>query len=410
MNLAATAIPTAQIPTVPVAALEADPHGVFRYYRAQVPFIIRSDGAALILRNADVQRLLNSPQVRQAETEFPKIRGITGGTLLEFFKNSMLTSNGDAHRRRRSAFSTAFAFRAMAALRPYIRKVADELISEWQTEGEIDFIDRYASQLPARLIGHILGMPTADIPVFTKLVYTSIRVMSTSFTSEELPEIEKAATDLLAYIERLARDRRAAPRDDFLSTYLAAADQAGEMEPFEILFQLMTVVAAGSDTTLSALAIQTALLLEHREQWNAVCRDPSLVPAAVAEALRFEPSVGSFSRFALEDIDLDGHVLKAGRFMQLSSMSAMRDGNAFQNPDRFDISRTDQQRWHLAFGGGAHRCLGEALARTELEEGLAALTSRLPNLQLTGKVPDVRGHISVRHVGKMQVHWSLCPG
>ena len=392
--------------TVTIEELENDPHGIFRRYRSRFPFIKRSDGAALVLRNRDVQQLFTDPRTRQAETEFPKLRGINDGTLFDFFKNSMLTSNGSDHLRRRSAFSTAFAFRAMAELRPYIRKVADELIDGFYAEGEIDFLDRYASQLPARLIGHILGMPLEDIPVFTRLVYTTTRVLSFRFTTEEIAEIENAASQLMSYIEQLANARRAAPREDFLSTYLAAADQAGEMSPLEILIQIVLVVSAGSDTTRGALAIQTSLLLQHRKQWDEVCRDSSRVSGAVAEALRFEPSVGSVSRFALKDIDLDGYVIKAGQFMQLSTMSAMRDEQIFQTPDTFDISRADRQRWHLVFGGGAHRCLGEALARIELEEGLAALAARIPQLQLT-EAPEVRGHISVRRVSGMRVHWSI---
>src|SRR6202035_5367925 len=160
------------------------------------------------------------------------------------------------------------------------------------------------------------------------------------------------------------------------------------MSPLEILIQFLFVIVAGSDTTRGALAVQTAQLLQHREQWEAVCRVSRLVPGAVAEALRFEPSVASVSRFVLEDIELDGYVLNAGQFMTLSTMSAMRA------PDTFDIFRTDRQRWHLVFGGGAHRCLGEALARTELEEGLAALTAHIPPLQLNGEPPEIRGHVS----------------
>ena len=209
------------------------------------------------------------------------------------------------------------------------------------------------------------------------------------------------------YTERLASARRAAPRDDFLSTYLVAADQAGEMSPLEILIQFLFVIVAGSDTTRGALAVQTAQLLQHREQWEAVCRVSRLVPGAVAEALRFEPSVASVSRFVLEDIELDGYVLNAGHFMTLSTMAAMRDEKVFEAPDTFDIFRTDRQRWHLVFGGGAHRCLGEALAKTQLEEGLAALTARIPPLQLSGEPPEIRGHVSVRRVGAMRVHWSI---
>jgi cytochrome P450 len=203
MSLVEARVSTAEPPTVAVDALENDPHGVFKLYRNQFPFVRRSDGAALVLRNKDVQQLLTDPRTRQAETEFANLRGIHDGILFDFFKLSMLTSNGADHRRRRSAFSTAFAFRAMSDLRPHIRKVADELIDEWYAEGEIDFLDRYTSQLPARLIGHILGMPREDIPLFTRLVYTSTRVLSVLFTADEIPEIEAAAKQLKEYIERL---------------------------------------------------------------------------------------------------------------------------------------------------------------------------------------------------------------
>ena len=112
------------------------------------------------------------------------------------------------------------------------------------------------SQIPARIIGHILGMPPEDIPFFTRLVYTTTRVLSVG-PAEDLPEIEHAASQLFDYVERLAAARRAAPGDDFLSIYLAAADQAAEMSPLEILMQILLVVGAGSDTTRGALALQT---------------------------------------------------------------------------------------------------------------------------------------------------------
>lgn len=392
--------------TVTVEELERDPHGIFRQYRKHFPIIKRADGTALVLRHRDVQRLFTDPRTRQGETEFAELRGIRDGTLFDLFKYSMVTSNGPNHRRRRSPFSTAFAFRAMADLRPHIRKVADSLIDGFYDEGQIDFLDRYASMLPGYLIGHILGMPLDDVPSFTKLVYSTTRVFSFQFAPKDIPDMEGSAAQLMDYTERLASARRAAPRDDFLSAYLSAADQAGEMSPHEILIQLLFVIIAGSDTTRGAVAVQTALLLQHREQWDAICRDPDLVPGAVAESLRFEPSVASVSRFALEDIELDGYVLKAGQFMTLSTMSAMRDETVLDAPDTFDIFRTDRERSHLVFGGGFHRCIGEALAKAELEEGLAALTTRIPHLQLKGEPPQIRGHVSVRRIGAMSTRWS----
>lgn len=167
----------------------------------------------------------------------------------------------------------------------------------------------------------------------------------------------------------------------------------------------MTIIVAGSDTTRGAMVIQAGLLLEHREQWEAVCQDAALIPAAVCESLRYEPSVGSIPRFTVEDVELDGYVIPIGRMLTLSTLAAMRDPAVFAEPDRFNIHRTDLPRKHLAFGGGPHRCLGEALAKAELEEGLAALVARFPGLRLSGNPLSVKGYGGVRRVADLHVSW-----
>src|SRR5262249_43175602 len=155
--------------------------------------------------------------------------------------------------------------------------------------------------------------------------------------------------------------------------------------------QIVTLILAGSDTTRSAMVIQASLLLQHREQWNAVCADPALIPNAVAESLRYEPAVGSYMRVSLDDIELDGCVIPRHRMLSLSTLAAMRDPALYSDPDTFDIARGDHPRKHLVFGLGSHRCLGEVLATVELEEGLAALTARLPQMQFDGAPPIIRG-------------------
>ena len=156
------------------------------------------------------------------------------------------------------------------------------------------------------------------------------------------------------------------------------------------------------------MAVQVSLLLEHREQWDAVRTDQSLIPGAVSEAMRFEPTVGSIPRFTLEDIALDGHVVPRNSILTLSTMSAMRDPTQYAEPDRFNIHRTDHPRRHLVFGAGAHRCLGETLARVELEEGLAALLERLPELRLKDNPLIVRGHAGIRRlILPMRVWWPV---
>lgn len=392
------------LPVLNVADLDADPHGMFRRYRAAYPFVRHETGAYLVLRHADVERLGNDPRTAASETAHPELFGVTEGPLFDFFEQGMLTANGAVHRRRRSPFTRSFAARTIADLRPHIRRSSEELIESWYADGQVEFVGQFAAQLPARVIGDLLGLPRADIPSFTELVYRVTRFISASIPPDAIPESEAACQQLRDYVEKTLEDRRRAPRDDFLSDFLAKADAAGELSPLEIIFQIMQLIVGGTDTTRVAIVVQLALLLQQREQWDAVCRDPSLIPAAVAEAMRFEPSVGSFVRVTTEDIEVGGAVLPARQFIMLSTMSGARDEKAYERPDVFDIRRTDQPRLLPVFGAGAHRCIGEALARVELEESLAALTARIPQVQLD-EAPAIKGHSGIRRVDTMRISW-----
>jgi cytochrome P450 len=403
--IASTEAPAGGVPVIPIPDLDHDPHGIFRRHRPHTPFICRPDGSYIAIRARDVESLITDPRTRQLETELYTMRGITEGPLIELLGNSMLFSNGDAHRRRRAPMSRAFAFRIMAALRPGIRAIADELIENRLTDGRMDLVGDYAALIPARTIAAILGLPEEDVPHFTDLVYSVSRALTPSFTPEDVPGITEAARQLLDYCGRLVVDRRASPRDDFLTTFLRVAHGQSELTPIEILAQIGIVIMGGSDTTRAAMAIQTALLLQNPEQWRAVCDDYALIPGAVSEALRYEPVAGSVPRFTLADIEIDGCIVPAGRLLTLSTLSAMRDPALYADPERFDIHRTDHPRWHPVFGGGVHRCLGEALARVELEEGLAALTSRIPQLRLDGEPARVIGHSGLRRLNGLRVAW-----
>jgi cytochrome P450 family 103 len=401
------AVPTplaADLPVLKVEQLDADPHGIFRHYRMTHPVVAHELGGYIVLRHADVDRLIKDPRARATETAFPETLGVTTGALFDAFQYGMLTANGDVHHNRRSPFSRTFATRFIAELRPRIRRCAEELIDSWYADERVEFVERFAAQVPARVISELLGLPREDIPSFTKLVYGVTRFFSLSITQDEIPRSEAAGRQLQNYVEKVLDDRRRAPRDDFLSTFLTAADEAAKLSPLEVIFQIAQVIIGGTDTTRVAIAMQVALLLQHREQWEAVCRDPGLIPAAVAEAMRFEPSVASTSRITTENIEVGGAALPAGRLVLLSTMSSMRDERAYERPDVFDISRTNQPRLHPVFGGGAHRCLGEALARVELEESLAVLAARIPQLRLD-KAPAIKGHTGIRRVDSMRLSW-----
>jgi cytochrome P450 len=392
-------------PTLSIAQLDQDPHGVFRRYRHLTPLLKRENAGYIAIRAADIEQLAFDQRTRQVETEQLVARDINSGPLFELWSNSMLFANGAEHRRRRLPMSRAVAFKLIEELRPCIRTAALRILSEHLHRGELDFLNEFAALIPARIIAEILGIPAGDVPHFTELVYSVSRSLSL-YAREEIPAMEESARQLTQYVSELFSTRRSTLSNDFLTSYSGTVTEAGNLSAAETLSQVVTIIIAGCNTTRCAIAVQAALLLQHREQWDAVCADPTLIPGAVSESLRYEPVVGSFLRFTLADIELDGYVVPRNNILSLSILSAMRDPHQYADPDRFNIRRTDHPRRHFIFGLGVHRCLGEILARAELEESLAALAERLPQVELAGKPPTLQGHGGIRRIDGMRLGWA----
>src|SRR5580698_2405024 len=173
------------------------------------------------------------------------MRGITEGTLFDFINSNMLSANGDAHHRRRSPFTRAFAASMIEALRPSVRQSAESLIDEWSNETQVDLLARHASLLPSRVISNILGLPAENIPHFTKLVYSMTRFVSFTLKPEDLPEIEKDTRELWDYVDVLLARRRANLGEDLLSHFLADAEAQGELSAKEIISQIISLIIGG---------------------------------------------------------------------------------------------------------------------------------------------------------------------
>jgi hypothetical protein len=258
----ATRLPEAgDLPVLTVHELDADPHGVFRFWRGIHPVVRHEIGTYFVLRYTDIERLSKDPRVRATENDFPKLLGITEGALFDIFQHGMLAANNEAHQRRRSPFSRTFAVRMINELRPHIRRSVKELIDGFYDVGRVEFVDQFAAQIPARVISGLLGLPHEDIPAFTRLVYEVTKFFSLSITPDEIPLCEAAARELQDYVEKTLQDRRRSPRDDFLSKFLTATDDDGKLSPPEIIFQIVQLIIGGTDTTRVAIAILVALLL-----------------------------------------------------------------------------------------------------------------------------------------------------
>jgi hypothetical protein len=351
---------TGDIPILTSERLDADPHGVFRVYRRTHSVVAHEAGGYFVLRLADVERLSKDPRARASETASPSRR--------------------------------------------CIRRSAEELVDGWYAAGQVDFLEQFAAQVPARVISDLLGLPREDIPSFTKLVYNASRFISLSFTPDEIPDIEAAARQLRDYVERTLDHRRRAPCGDFLSKFVAAADLAAEMSPIEIMFQIVQLIVGGTDTTRVAIVMQVALSAAAPRPMDGSVPRPRVDSGRGrgVNALRAERSIdlpGCSRRHRGR-----GAIIPAGKFVTLSTMSGMRDERAYDNPDVFNIRRIRHPRLHPIFGSGPHRCIGEMLARAELEESLAVLTALIPQLRLD-QTPAIKGHFGIRRVDTMRVSW-----
>jgi cytochrome P450 len=381
------------------------PHDYYKMLREQGAVAITDIGVFVVLKHKYMDMLLDNENTRQFELEGMMLRGITAGPLFEFYRDSMLFANGDVHRRRRAPMARTFAYKLMDGMRPRVAEIAGEVVDAHRGKGPVNFLDDFSRAIPARIIAEIIGAPPEDWPQFSKWVANAARGIG-FFSNDELPEIDAGVKSLVDYVTRLLDERTRAPREDFLSSYARATAAAGNLDENEIRNQMAGVILAGSDTTRTGTAAVLSQLLQHPDQWAKVCADPDKwKKAAVEEGLRFDPPVGSVPRFTLRDLEIEGVVIPEGRVVSMSVLSGLRDPEIYQDPDRFDIERTGIPKWNIAFGGGAHRCLGEALARAEMEESIATIARLAPLTRLIGKPPTVRGAAAIRHIDAMTVEF-----
>jgi cytochrome P450 family 103 len=378
-----------------------DAHAVLRNLREQAPLARTPIGLVLALRHRHLE-LVTSDATRQMETETKVMQGITSGPIWDLMTSGMLFANGDVHARRRAPVARTFAFKLMDAMRPKVIDVATELVEPRVGAGPIDFVGEIAAQIPARIIADILGIPRSDLPIFMQWISDTAESLGfIDLTRRQ--QIEDSLVAFTAYVADLLDDRRKTPKGDFLSDYVDATARDAQLSEAEIRTQVLGLILAGSDTTRGSLCMTLAHLLRHPDQWRAFCADPDgLKKGVVAEGLRYEPIVSGVPRVALRDLDIDGYLVPAGTPVAVSLLSALRDPEVYADADRFDITRTDHPRWHPIFGGGAHRCVGEALARAEMEETLAVIARLAPNTTLIGDFPTL-AQGAIRQVSAMRV-------
>jgi cholest-4-en-3-one 26-monooxygenase len=301
----------------------------------------------------------------------------------------MLNMDPPQHNKFRRLVSQGFTPRMVARIEPHIRDMTKAIVDAIATKGECDFVRNVAAELPLQVIAELMGVPQDDR---AKLFDWSNRLIG--FDDPEfqtsLEDGRQAAMEMWMYANELAAIRKDQGGEDLVSALMAAeVDGASltEME-FDAFFLLLAV--AGNETTRNLISGGMLALIENPEQWARLKADPSLIPTAVEEMLRWVTPVMYFRRTATRDTELHGKKIKEDDKVAVYYSSANRDEDIFPDPFKFDVGRTPNE--HLAFGVGQHFCLGNSLARIEIRAIFEELARRLPDIELAGPVRRLRSN------------------
>ncbi|MGW2320376.1 cytochrome P450 [Streptomyces sp. NPDC001680] len=312
----------------------------------------------------------------------------------------ILSMDPPDHTRLRSLVAKAFTVRQVEKLRPQIRELTAALLEEMEAAGPpVDLVDRYALPIPVAVICRLLGVPEEDRPLFR--VWSDAALSTSSLTAEEF---DRNREELRAYMARLIDAHREQPRDDLMTALIEARDHDDRLSELELVDLCVGILVAGHETTATQIPNFVLTLLDHPQALDRLRAEPLLITGAIEELLRFVPlgSGAGQPRYAKEDIEVGGTLVRAGEPVLVAIGAANRDALRFTEAGALDISRSGNA--HLGFGHGVHHCLGAPLARLELQEAIGALVARFPRLHVAGDI-TWKTEMLVRGPRVMPVGW-----
>jgi cytochrome P450 len=346
----------------------ADPQSIYNMLREHSPILRTEQGGTMIARHEDVEFAL-----RHAELFSSDMDAISIGNVRPLIP---LQINPPEHVKYRRLLDPLFAPRQVALLENDVRKLSNQLIDDFIDTGECEFNSAFAIPLPCTVFLRLLGLPLEDLDLFLGFKDNIIRPDTKDQKEFERIQAE-TGQQIYAYFDKVLDEREAQPRDDLLSGFLEADVEGHRLAREDILDICYLFLLAGLDTVTASVGCMVSYLAQHPEQRQRLVDDPSQIPGAVEELLRWETPVPGVPRVVTEDVELCGEQLEAGERVTVLLGSANIDERGFPEPDDVDFERPANR--HLAFGGGVHRCLGSHLARLELRVALEQLHERIPD-------------------------------
>jgi pimeloyl-[acyl-carrier protein] synthase len=318
-------------------------------------------------------------------------------------RNNMLFRDPPDHTRLRALVNQAFTPRTIEQLRAHIIELIDKLIDGMLEKGSsADLLDDFAFPLPVTVIAELLGVPASDRDHFKACSSVLIQGLNPSATRDDVDRALNAIDELDVYMTAIITERRKAPRPDLISELVRAQSEGDRLTAAEMSATCRLLLTAGHETTVNLIGNGMLALLQNPEAKSQLAADPTLMPGAIEELLRYDSPVQMTMRFTYEDTEVSGRTLKRGQPVALLLGAANRDAAQFPEPARLEIRR-ENAGTHLSFGLGSHYCLGAALARLEGALAISALLRRLPKLALTDQPQSYRKNFVLRGLNSLPV-------
>jgi cholest-4-en-3-one 26-monooxygenase len=345
----------------------ADPRPLFAWMRREAP-VYWDDATGIwgVTRYADIMTVSRDAKTFCSEK----------GSRPESSVPSMINTDPPEHNLRRGIVSSGFTPRRVSAHELFLRQKVRDLVDAIAPRGECDFVRDIATPLPMFMISELMGLPESD--------HEMLLEWSDLFATggEEVREkVGPAVVAYANYIMEIVAKRRGGGAEDLVSLVVDAEVDGRRFTDNDVIFETMLILVGGDETTRHVISGGLEALMRHRDQWEALRADRSLLPGAVEEMLRWVTPIQNMNRTATRDVELGGQQIRAGDRILLLYPSGNRDESVFAEPDRFDVRRHPNE--HMAFGGyGRHHCLGAQLARLELTVLFDELLERLPDIAL----------------------------
>jgi len=364
---------------------DGPPHAQLRWLRRHAPVFwhAEADGPGFwaITRYDDVVRVSRDPATFSSFAGGTMI-GDSPPAFLAVMQRMMLNMDPPQHTKLRALVNKGFTPRMVAGLEERIRDLARQIVDAVAARGACDFVGDVAGELPSYLIAELVGIPLDD---GRRLYALTERMHTTSPVPEGLAAGQAAFGEMMAYATALREAKAARPGTDLASALVTAEIDGQRLSDVEFNMFFMLLINAGGDTTRNLVAGGMLTLLRHPAELAALRADPSLVPSAIEEMLRFQSPVQCFRRTAMRDTVLRDHRIDAGQKVVMFYTAANRDEDVFPEPETFDVHRRPNE--HLAFGGGGtHYCLGASLARLEIRALFEEVLARMDAVELAGPV------------------------